>query len=58
MTFDKDLFGLDFPPQVFDYTTIRADIENLLSKKFNKDEIEKIMFKNVYNKLFRRNEKW
>ena len=53
MVFAKELFNEDFGKMVFDYKTVKADLEKLLSQKFTTKEIEKIMYKNVYDKLFK-----
>ena len=53
MIFAKELFNEDFGKMVFDYKTVKADLEKLLSQKFTTKEIEKIMYKNVYDKLFK-----
>ncbi len=53
MTFDNYYFsGLD-GKMVFNYKTIKKDLEELLSNDYNKEEIDKILYKNVYNKLFK-----
>lgn len=52
MVFAKELFDEDFGRMVFSYHTVKDDLEKLLSQKFTKDEIEKIMYRNVENKLF------
>jgi len=52
MTFAKKLFDEDFGIMVFDYSEIKSELRELLSKKFNSEEIDKIMYKNTYNKLF------
>lgn len=52
MVFAKVLFDEDFGKMVFNYKSVKADLEKLLSQKFNKDEIERIMYRNVENKLF------
>ncbi len=52
MTFDIALFDKDFGPQVFDYVSIRKDIEELLKDTFTKEEIEKILYKNIKNLLW------
>ena len=37
----------------FDYKNINRDLRELLSEKFNEEEIDKIMYKNIYDKLFK-----
>lgn len=51
MIFAKVLFGDNFD-DIFDYETVKNDLTKLLSKKYNKDEVEKILYKNIFNKLF------
>lgn len=53
MIFAKVLFNEDFGKMVFSYKTVKADLEKLLSQRFTAEEIEKIMYKNVYDKLFK-----
>ena len=53
MIFAKKLFNEDFGEMVFDYKTINSDMRKLLSKNYNEEEIDKIMYKNIYNKLFK-----
>ena len=53
MTFSKELFREDYGEMVFDYSKVNSSLKKLLSKKFNSDEIEKIMYLNSYNKLFK-----
>ncbi len=53
MTFSKELFTEDCGEMVFDYSKVNSSLKKLLSKKFNSDEIEKIMYLNSYNKLFK-----
>ena len=53
MTFSKELFREDCGEMVFDYSKVNSSLKKLLSKKFNSDEIEKIMYLNSYNKLFK-----
>ena len=53
MTFSKELFLEDFGEMVFDYSNVKSDLEELLTKKFSSEEIEKILYLNSYNKLFK-----
>ena len=53
MDFCKVLFEKDFGPMVFDYSSIQKDLKELLSKEFSDEEINKIMYKNVYDRLFK-----
>lgn len=52
MVFSKEMFNEDFGDMVFDYNSINADLRELLSTKFSSEEIDKIMYRNIYNKLF------
>lgn len=52
MTFATSLFGVDEGKEVFSYHNIKSDLTKLLSRVYNKDEIEKILYRNIYNKLF------
>ena len=51
MTFAKALFDDEYL-MTFDYNSINNELRELLSRKYNEEEIEKIMYKNIYNKLF------
>ncbi len=53
MTFDNYFFSGLGGKMVFDYKTIKSDLVELLSTEFNEEEVEKILYKNVYNKLFK-----
>ena len=53
MTFAWNLFQEDFGPMVFQYSSIQEDLRDLLRKEFKEDEIDKIMFQNVYERLFK-----
>ena len=53
MVFCKELFDEDYGTMIFDYSSIHQDLKELLSTKFSSDDIDKILFKNVYNKLFK-----
>ena len=52
MTFGKVLFGEEYGDQVFDYTKIKEGLISLLQREFSDEEIEKILYKNVLEKLF------
>ena len=52
MTFAKALFNEEYL-MTFDYNSINKDLRKLLSRKFNEEEIDKIMYKNIYDKLFK-----
>lgn len=51
MNFAKALFDEDFV-MTFDYSSISKDLRELLSSKYNSEEIDKIMYKNIYERLF------
>lgn len=51
MTFANSLFNDNYE-QVFDYANVKKELTKLLSKKYNKEEIEKILYQNIFNKLF------
>lgn len=53
MNFCKELFQEDFGEMVFDYSSIVFQLRQLLFQKFNEEEIEKILYKNVYNRLLK-----
>ena len=48
MTFALDLFGEDFGDMVFPYSEIQSRLRKLFHKKFTEEEIEKILYQNVY----------
>ena len=48
MTFALDLFGEDFGDMVFPYSEIQSRLRKLFHKKFTDEEIEKILYQNVY----------
>ena len=52
MGFAKVLFNEEFSDMIFDYKSINSDLRKLLKTKYNSEEIDKIMYKNIYNKLF------
>ena len=51
MIFGNVLFNENYK-MVFDYKSINKDLRKLLSRKYSEEEIDKIMYKNIYNKLF------
>ena len=51
MTFAKPLFDEEYL-MTFDYNNINKDLRELLRRKYNEEEIDKIMYKNIYNRLF------
>ena len=52
MVFAKEMFNEDFGDMVFNYNSINTDMRKLLSKCYSNDDIDKIMYKNIYDKLF------
>lgn len=52
MVFCKEMFNEDFGEMVFDYNSINSSMRELLSSRYSSEEIDKIMYKNIYNKLF------
>jgi membrane dipeptidase len=52
MMFIRVLFNDNHGKPVFNYETIKNDLKELLKEKYNEEEIENILYKNVYNKLF------
>lgn len=52
MTFAAELYGDTLDREVFDYSSVRNDLVNLLKERYNEEEIEKILYKNIENKLF------
>lgn len=55
MTFANYFFQENYE-MIFEYSTIRKDIEELLKEDFTKEEIEKIVWKNAYNQLWKEEE--
>ncbi len=53
MTFDNYFFSGLGGKMIFDYKDIKKEIVNLLSNDYSKEEIDKILYKNIYNKLFK-----
>ena len=51
MNFAKVLFD-EMYLMTFDYSSINKDLRELLSTKYTEEEIDKIMYKNIYDKLF------
>ena len=54
MKFGPALFGDEDDIQVFDYSQVGKQIKELLKDTFTQEEINKILYENSYNKLFRR----
>ena len=51
MKFAKVLFNEDFGDMIFDYSTIKNDMTELLKRKFTDLEIDKLLYKNILKKL-------
>ena len=54
MTFDSVLFGSDKDIQVFNYSSVCDEIKELLEKVLGEEEINKVLYENSYNQLFRK----
>lgn len=52
MSFPSVVFKSSNEDGIFEYSNIKNELISLLSKKFNKEEIEKILYKNIERKLF------
>ena len=52
MVFCKELFNEDYGEMVFEYSTVSDELRELLLTKYSEEEVEKIMYKNAYNRLF------
>ena len=50
MVFEIELFNDNHGDMIFDYQSINRDLRNLLEEKYSKEDIDKIMYKNVYNR--------
>ena len=48
MEFAKVLFEEDFGSMIFPYSEFQERLKKLLQKKFTKEEIDKILYQNVY----------
>lgn len=53
MVFCTELFGDDYGDMLFKYETVKRDLVDLLKTKFSDKDVNKILFENVNNKLFR-----
>lgn len=54
MKFDPILFGGKDDIQLFQYFKVSSDIKNLLGDIMSEEEINKVLYENGYNKLFRK----
>ena len=52
MTFSKGLFNEDCHDMVFDYSTIKNDLKELLLTEFEESDVNKIMYENI-NELYK-----
>lgn len=53
MTFATRIFGEDEETMVFNYSTVKKELIELLKNDFSVTEIEKILYKNINDKLFK-----
>lgn len=53
MTFATRMFGEDEETMVFNYSTVKKELIELLKNDFSVIEIEKILYKNINEKLFK-----
>lgn len=53
MCYDEVLFGNPVKKIIFPYENLKEELTNLLKTKFSKEEIEKILYNNIKNKLFK-----
>ena len=54
MKFGPALFGDEDDIQIFDYSQVGKQIKESLKDTFTQEEINKVLYENSYNKLFRR----
>lgn len=47
MSFDLELFGENPGDMIFDYRMVKDELKSLLSSKYNNEELEKVMFRNI-----------
>lgn len=52
MIFASRIFGEEEEKMVFNYNTVKNELIELLKNDFSDLEIEKILYRNIYNKLF------
>ena len=53
ITYDDYFFQNGCAKMIFDYSTMKKELIELLKNDFTEEEIEKILYKNIYNKLFK-----
>ena len=58
ITYDDYFFQNGCAKMIFDYSTMKKELIELLKNDFTEEEIEKILYKNIYNKLFKEETKW
>lgn len=56
MSFDVSFFGKKDELGIFKYETIKEEITEILKTKYSLEDINKILYKNVYDKLFKEEE--
>lgn len=54
MKFDSILFDGKDDIQLFQYFSVSSDIQKLLGDVMSQEEINKVLYENGYNKLFRK----
>lgn len=52
MNFPSTVFKSSIEDGIFEYSNIKNELIDLLGKRFNKEEMEKILYKNIERKLF------
>ena len=58
MGYDEVLFGNPVKRIIFPYENLKEELIKLLEKDFSKEEIDKILYLNIKNKLFKEEEIW
>ena len=57
MGYDKVLFNKPYKKIIFPYKNLKEELENLLLKEYNREDVKKILTLNVKNKLFGKEDK-
>ena len=57
MMFGNYFYG-DHYSEIFEYKNMKEELRTLLLKEYSEEDVEKILFRNVENKLFKEEEKW
>lgn len=52
MEFSIELFNHNYGPDVFDYSTVKSELIELMKNDYLENEIENILYNNIHNKLF------